>query len=491
MRYQEELRQQYFLVMHTCGTILMGAALLFLLPTLLVLTPLAHLEETVVFLISGTATFAAGAVLRIFFGKRTEALLTFKDGGLIVVLSWVLVILFSAIPFLLSRQLTFTQAIFESTSGWTTTGLSVMNVAETPPIFLLWRSLIQFFGGAGIAVVMLTAIIGPQGIELYSAEGRSDRLLPNVTKSAKMIMMIYSAYCLTGVILYLLAGMPWFDAINHAFAALSTGGFSTETDSIGAYGSLAIEVVSIVLMLLGTTNFAAHYVLLRGGFAKFTRITEIRFMTIWIFASIPLMAYLLLKTMYFSVSDSFRIAIFQATTAISTTGFSTVAYDQWSPGLVLLMVVLMIVGGGTGSTAGGLKLYRGAVLLKSLKWQLQGYFLPPSAVRTRPVYRPDGPFYVDSRHMNELQTFFMLYLLTYLAGVMVMAIHGIPLAEALFEFASTLGTVGLSIGVTSPDLPLVVLWTQIAGMLLGRLELVVMFIVLLKVVKDVRYHITH
>ncbi|MBG0765661.1 MAG: TrkH family potassium uptake protein, partial [Tissierellales bacterium] len=138
--------------------------------------------------------------------------------------------------------------------------LSVVDVTKTENIYLFWRSLMQFFGGAGLAVIMLSAIVGPHGLGLYNAEGRSDKLMPNVRKSTKLIMTIYSGYVVAGVILYVLFGMPWFDSVNHSMAALSTGGFSIKPGSIGDYNNLGIELVTIVLMFLGTINFTAHYI---------------------------------------------------------------------------------------------------------------------------------------------------------------------------------------------------------------------------------------
>jgi len=155
-------------------------------------------------------------------------------------------------------------------SGWTTTGLSVIDVANAPKIFLIFRSIIQFFGGVGIVLIVVSALSESFGMTLFASEGHNDKLLPNIAKSARLILKIYSGYFIAGTLLYITFGMPIFDAVNHSMAALSTGGFSTETLSIGAYNSLAIELVTVILMLLGSTNFYANMILVQGKFRDFS-----------------------------------------------------------------------------------------------------------------------------------------------------------------------------------------------------------------------------
>jgi trk system potassium uptake protein len=290
------LIDRYRVMVGYAGTIFIGIAFLLLLP---LLAALLFAEWNVIYSFpdSGFFTLATGALLRYKFKVDSDITLTIQEGGIIVLFAWIGAIIFSALPFLIFKQLNFTQAIFEATSGWTTTGLSVVDVTQTPKTFLLWRSIMQFIGGAGFTVMMLSAIIGPLGLGLFNAEGRSDKLLPNVTQSAKTIMLILSSYTLAGTILYMLAGMPWFDALNHALCALSTGGFSTQFNSIGEFNRLSIELVTIILMLLGATSFAAHYLLLNRDIKGFLRTAELK----------VIMGYTLVyySDHYFSIAQSF------------------------------------------------------------------------------------------------------------------------------------------------------------------------------------------
>jgi len=487
MLYLEQIKQRYELIIGYVGTIILGLGVVLLFPLLLYPIYPSEIIDMKFFIIPSMIAIILGYIMRRSLKSVKDVTLTIQEGGVIVIFSWIFTILISALPFILSGKLNFTQAIFESVSGWTTTGLSVVDVTKTSHMFLLWRSLMQFFGGAGLAVVMLSAIIGPHGLGLYEAEGRSDKLLPNVTRSTKLIMAIYSSYVLAGVILYILAGMDWFGAINHSIAALSTGGFSTEVESIGAYNSISIELITIILMIAGTINFAAHFLLIRGKIKEFFKVGEIRFMFFLFSLSIPITAFISLRSLYGSLGRGFRVAAFEIVSALSTTGFSTVGYGDWNYFAVFILIILMIIGGGAGSTAGGIKQYRIYIMIKSLIWNIKGYFTPNNAIKQDYINRPEGKYYVANGHISQVSNFITIYLIFYIIGVLVMLAYGYPLQDSMFEFASSLGTVGLSVGITSPDAPMLVLWTQIFGMMLGRLEFFVMFFAGIKIFRDGRF----
>ncbi|WP_041367282.1 TrkH family potassium uptake protein [Natranaerobius thermophilus] len=489
MKYKEILIRKYNYIIGYIGVILLGLSIALLLPLIFLFI---FGEESILvrsFLIPAVFSALLGFIMSTPIRKgNNDSHLTLHEGGVIVVLSWLMVTFISAFPFLLSGELNFTQALFESVSGWTTTGLSVVDESEIANTLIFWRSLMQYLGGAGIAVTLLAAIIGPSGgMGLYSAEGRSDKLLPNVFKSIKLIIIIYLGYTFSGIILYMIVGMPWFDSIIHSFSALSTGGFSSRPESIGAFDSLAIELVTIILMILGTTNFAAHHVFLRGKIKEFFKIGEIKFMFILMGITIPVVIFVALFPLYGNFAESLRFGTFELISSITTTGYSTgVDYDSWGSFAVFVIIVLMIFGGGAGSTAGGVKLIRIYVLFKSVVWHIQEHFLPKNIVRENYILKPGEKFYVYQRHITQFANFLLLYLATYILGVLIFLAHGFQLEDSMFEFASTLGTVGLSVGLTSPDAPLFILWTQIFGMLLGRLELYIIFFAFIRIIKDIK-----
>src|SRR6056297_1818729 len=260
MNYKNELIKRYRAILKYIGTILSILGIVLLIPLLNLLNNPEENYLIVSFLIPSVISLFIGLILYFFIGKSSEEItLKLKEGGIIVVCSWIMTIIISALPFIIGINMDLTQSIFESVSGWTTTGLSVVNVEKTPQIILLWRSIMQFFGGAGLAVIALSSILPLQGMGLYLAEGREDKLLPHVKNSTKMIMKIYAGYTLLGILLYKIAGMTLFDSINHAMAALSTGGFSTKANSIGSWNSSSIYLITILLMFLGTINFSTHF----------------------------------------------------------------------------------------------------------------------------------------------------------------------------------------------------------------------------------------
>jgi trk system potassium uptake protein TrkH len=487
MMILNQLKKRYQLIIGYTGTMTVGIGIMLLLPLIVLFFYKNETHQAVNFLIPGILAIGFGFILRSINKNSNDVTLTIQEGGIIVIFTWFNAVIFSALPFILSRQLNFTQAVFESVSGWTTTGLSVVDVTKTDNIFLFWRSLMQFFGGAGLAVIMLSAIAGPHGLGLYNAEARSDKLLPNVRRSTKLIVTIYSGYVLAGIILYVLFGMSWFDAVNHSMAALSTGGFSTKPGSIGDYNSFSIELVTIILMFLGTINFTAHYVLLKGEIRNFFRIGEIRFMFFLVAVITPLVSFISFNKLYDSLSESFRVGMFEVISALSTTGFSIAgSYKEWNSFSMFLLIILMIIGGGTGSTAGGIKQYRVYVMIKSLIWNIKQYLLPRNIVRENAIYRPEGEYYLKKNHIIDISNFIFLYMIIYLLGVLIFLFYGYSLQDSMFEFASSLGTVGLSIGITSPSVPKVVMWTQTIGMILGRLEFFVIFYSVLKIINDLK-----
>jgi trk system potassium uptake protein len=484
--HTRHLRERYRVIVGYAGTIFIGIALLLMLPLLAaVLFGEWHVIPSL--LISALITTVVGFILRYRYKLDSDITLTIQEGGIIVILAWVGAIFFSALPFLLTQQLNFTQAMFESTSGWTSTGLTVVDVTQTPKSFLLWRSIIQFVGGAGFSVIIHSAIIGPLGAGLFNAEGRSDKLLPNVTQSAKMIMTILISYTIAGVILYMLAGMNWFDALNHSLTALSTAGFSTRSTSIGEFNRLSIELITIILMILGAISFTAHYLLLNRHVKSFLKITELRLFLIMLLIYIPIISFVLFNQVYQDSSIALRSGIFQLVSALTTTGFSTVDLKTWNVFSRDLLLLPMIFGAMAGATSGGIKLYRIMILLKSLVWNIKGYFLPRNVIRENIVIRPEGPFFLKKNSIIETTNFVTLYFIFLMVGTTIVMFHGHSVSDAMFEVASALGGVGLSIGITAPDAPVAILWTLNIIMLMGRLEFFVLFFGSIKIIRDLNY----
>ncbi|RJQ83635.1 MAG: TrkH family potassium uptake protein [Desulfobacteraceae bacterium] len=426
-----------------------------------------------------------GFALRRLF-RPARITLSVQEGGVTVLISWILVIVVSAWPFMSTLGLPFSRALFESVSGWTTTGLSVVDVTKAGPMILLWRSIIQLAGGAGLAIIMMSAIVGPTGVGISTAEGRSDQLVPHVRQSARLVLVIYTCYAGVGVAAYWLTGMSPFDALNHSFSAVSTGGFSTRAESIGYWNSMAVEAVTLPLMLLGNLSFVTAWLLWRGSFLPVARNGEVRLLMVLIPLAAAALFILTSKTIYPQLGKAIRVALFETMSAITTTGFSTVSYTNWNALGVFMLIVLMLIGGGTCSTAGGIKQFRIYTLWKLIFWEIKRCIMPPTVILEHPIWEGNRLAFVKDDRVRQITVFIFLYILTYGLGVLLLCACGYSLDDSLFEFASAIGTVGLSVGVTSAQMPDAALWAEMLAMFLGRLEFIIVIVSLIKLVKDAR-----
>lgn len=398
-------------------------------------------------------------------------------GSFTVLFAWIYGILVGALPFMLSQSLNPIQAIFEAVSGWTTTGLSVIDVEHAPYIFLFHRGFMQFCGGLGFIMMMIIFVQGKQAMALYSAEGHPDKLLPNIRKTAQTICIMYCGFLVVGIGLYLVCGMDFFDSIIHTMCSLSTGGFSTKADSIGYYNSAAIEVVTIVQMLVGTTNFAALLLLTKGKITQFLKVSEVRFLLMLLVIVVPVTAFMLTYGLYIRLGEGMRQSLFNIVSALSTTGYSTMPYQDWPQAALGMMILMMLVGGGIGSTAGGLKLTRVYILLRSTVENVRTRLTPARSIRRLHYTTAHGKEEIDDTLVKNTSSFFICYFLLFCIGTIVLSITAnCDLTSAMFDFASSLGTVGLSIGITGPTTNMATLIVEIFGMFLGRLEIFIVFI---------------
>ena len=454
---------------------------------LLVIAPVAILPfypqdigYAIYFLLTGLLSILAGGLV-CAFGKReayfsSDRLTAQRHSNNTVLFTWFWGIAVGAMPFFLSKQLKLVQSLFESVSGWTTTGLSVMDVTQTSKIFLFYRSFMQYCGGLGFVLMMVMLVSGKRSMDLFNAEGHPDKLMPNLKQTAQTIFEMYIIFLILGTVAYGVCGMPLFDSLCHAMCSLSTGGFSTRLNSIGEYHSLSIEIVTIVLMLIGTTNFAVLLLLLRGKWRQALQVSEMRFLFLLLLIFVPLMALSLSGELGMGFGEGLRHALFNASSALSTSGYATMSYESWPSFAIGLMILLMLIGGGIGSTAGGLKLTRVYLILRMIGQNMKRKLLPQRCVDAPTYVKAQGRTKIDEELCSDTVGFVGCYLLLFTAGVLLLTLTaGCDLEKAMFEFASALGTVGLSIGLTGPMTNNATLIVEMVGMILGRLEI---FIVL-------------
>jgi len=485
-KMEKRVTSGYPLIINYLGIFAFLIGFINLLPLILLIFIPEELEFSHYFLIPGLTSIMVGSFIIFLFRGREKGKLERHQDAVLVVAIWLLAILISSVPFILSGTYNFTQSIFEVTSGFSTTGLTVVNVESVPKLFLLFRSLLQFFGGVGLVLVLTSAISDKFGMRLYSAEGHSDKLMPNLIKSGRTILSIYIGYIAIGSLFYVLFGMAPFDAINHSICAVATGGFSTQSGSIGAYNSVPIEITTMVLMILGGTNFFVHLMLIKGKMKNVFNHVEIKLLGILLVIFIPLMTINVLSFYDGRFFYSLRISSFQFISAITGTGYQTVPSFLTLPSFFILAIIIpMVLGAGMGSTAGGMKQYRVALAFKSMYWNIKDQLTHKKTIRTHFINKLGAKTIVDKDDIIQNHSFLMIYLIVLILGTLVFSSYGYSIRDSLFEFASALGTVGLSVGITGYTAHPIILWTSTVGMFLGRLEFYVVFVAIAKITQDI------
>jgi trk system potassium uptake protein TrkH len=434
--------------------------------------------------LSAAIVIASGAVLMLL--TRGPVNLSRKDGFAIVTFGWVAAALFGALPYILTGVITDpVAAVFETMSGFTTTGASVLTDLEALPRGLMfWRAMTHFFGGMGVLVlcVAILPFLGVGGMQIYRAEmpGPSkDRLTPRIATTAKLLWGVYVVMCLAEAVLLRVGGMGWYDAFCHTFATMATGGFSTRTASVAAFDSAYIEVVITVFMFLAGANFALNYRLLRGQPFAYFRDPEFRFyLGTWLVASL-LITLNIHGEHYASWCGAIRAAFFQSTSMMTTTGFITADFDVWPASSKVILILLMFVGGCAGSTGGGIKNIRILLLLKKTLKEIRLFMQPKAVLSIKLGGKP-----VPTGAVANMAAFFIVFMLIFAIGTLIMTLYTPDLQTALTSVIATLGNIGPGLGgvgalqnyaaIPSGGKAFLTLF-----MLLGRLELYTVLIVLL------------
>ncbi|MBL6446851.1 TrkH family potassium uptake protein [Fulvivirga sp. 29W222] len=427
---------------------------------------------------SGAVSIIVGGITWLATRNEQNKELKKKDGYLIVTLGWLCMSCFGALPYILSGTIPdFTNAFFETISGYTTTGASVMTDIESAPKgVLFWRSLTQWIGGMGIIVlaVAILPILGIGGMQLFVAEAPGispDKMKPRIKEVAKRLWFIYLGLTLIETVLLMFGGMTFYDALNHSLTTMATGGFSTKNASVAYYDSAYIQYVIIVFMFLAGTNFTITYFGLKGKFKKAWANEEFRNYLILVLLLSLSISFFVFSSKWEGFEKSFRDSLFQVVSIITTTGYVTADYTQWAPFLTIVFFLLMFVGGSTGSTAGGIKVVRHTLLFKNSFLEMRRQ-LHPSAVI--PV-RLNGAAVSRSITYNVL-AFVMIYMLVYAVGVFLLSFTGVEFDTALGAVATSLGNIGPGLGEVGPvdnfySITPFGKWVLSFLMLLGRLEL--------------------
>jgi len=444
-------------------------------------------------LMSGVLVTLVGLAMLIL-NKNHDKQINKREGYLVVVLGWLAMIFSGTIPYIFTGTIDgFSNIFFETTSGFTATGATIINNVEIlPEGILFWRSITHWLGGMGMIVfaIAILPLLGIGGMQLFSAESpgpSTDKLHPRITDTAKRLWLIYVTYTLVETICLKLAGMSFFDAINHSMSNIASGGFSTKNESLAYWNSNPlIQYIVIFFMFVAGTNFVLSYFGFKLNFKKIFNDEEFKvysFLIIGFTVSVALVLYF--STDFLSdfdlqiqrIEGVFRHSLFQVVSIITTTGFVTADYTSWTPLLLLLFFGMMFLGGSAGSTSGGFKIMRHLLIIKNGVLQFRKILHPHAIIPLR--YNTSS---VSNEITYNILGFFIVYMLSFIIGTLVFALFGLDFESALGVSASSLGNVGPSIGSYGPmntfsELPLLAKWWSSFLMLLGRLELFTVLII--------------
>jgi trk system potassium uptake protein TrkH len=417
--------------------------------------------------------------------KDIDKNISIRDGFIIVTFAWIVTIISGTLPYLISGAIPdFTDAFFESASGFTTTGSSILSdIEKLPKSILLWRSLTHWIGGVGIVVIALSImpILGVAGMQLFKAETpgpTTDKLSPRIKETARIIGIVYLIITTFIVILYLLVGMPIYEAVCHAFGTIATGGFSPKNASIGFYHSPVVEYTVILCMFISAVNFSLHYAAMKGSFKTYLKSEELKWFVLIILSSTLLISIFLIIENGKTIEGAFRSSLFYVVSLISTTGFGTEDYEKWNFGAQLLLITLMYLGGMVGSTSGGIKQIRFIVVVKLIYSEIKKHIHPQAVIPVRINGQP-----VDRKIAINILIFTLFYALISASAVIILCFDGVDITTSIGSVAATMNGVGPGIGLVGPvenysALPAFAKWILCGCMLLGRLEIFTILVLL-------------
>ncbi|HET8752754.1 MAG TPA: potassium transporter TrkG [Salinimicrobium sp.] len=442
-------------------------------------------------------TLLAGIFL-MFFTRDHSKDLKKREGYLVVTFGWIFMTLSGMLPFILSDAIpSITNAFFETMSGYTTTGATILiDIESIPKGLLFWRSLTNWIGGMGLIVlaVAILPLLGVGGMQLFAAEApgpKGEKMKPRITDIAKRLWFIYVGFTAVESILLKIAGMSWFDAVCHSFSTMSSGGFSTKNASIAFWNdNISVQYIIILFMFLAGVNFVLSYYGFKGRFKKILADEEFKFysfFTIGLTLVVALVIYFwadlglssINHPMIFGKAEaSFRHALFQVVSVITTTGFITADFTLWTPFLTVLFFGMFFLGGSAGSTAGGVKVMRHIIMIKNGIIEFKRSLHPNAVLPVRFNKRA-----ISKEIVFNILGFFILYMLSFIVGTLVLSFMGLDFTTSLGAAASSLGNVGPGLGNLGPVnnyeiLPAAGKWWCAFLMLIGRLELFTVLILL-------------
>jgi trk system potassium uptake protein TrkH len=467
------------LVLRVMGSLVLIESVVLLAITIF---PIIYGENDAYYFLLSSFICLVFGVLGLFLGRHHSPYIGKREGSVIVTFTWIIFTLFGLLPFWLSGSIpSFTDAFFETMSGFTTTGASILNnIEDLSHGMLFWRSMTHWMGGLGIIVISLAVlpVFGVSGTQLFAAESTGptkDKIHPKIHETAKRLFAIYILLTVAESILLRFGGMNWFDAVCHSFACIATGGFSTKQASIGYWDSGYIQYVITLFMILSGVNFSLHYFGLKNKWEKVRENEELRYYLIVLFVfslivAVSLIDFSKVQSLQ-TLEQAWRDALFTVTSLMTTTGFVTADYMFWKPLTWVILLIVMLTGASAGSTSGGIKMIRVVISAKAIYFQFKQLIHPNAVFPVR-----YSKHIVREDIVTRVLTFTLLYLTVTALGILVLAMSGMGFQESIGGLITCLGGVGPGLGQVGPAgnfylIPEFSKWFLSFIMLIGRLEL--------------------
>ena len=455
-------------VLHYLGYIMQGLGIVLLVPILVALIYGEYIKVSA-FFIPCFISFLLGTAFTKKFKNYNK--LRLKHGMLISSFAWLWASMIGASIMTLSLDIPFVDALFENMSAWTGSGMTFfVNVEILPKSILFLRSLEQWIGGLGIVIIFIGILIraGTAASRLYKSEAREEKIKPNIANTLRKALEIYLIYTAAGIILFILAGLPIFDAINLTFTSISTGGMSIKNANVGFYQNSLVYIITMALMILGATSFSIHYKIVKTKGKSVLKDVQFQLLICLILIA---SAFILVTNKMVPIEELFTIV-----SAITTTGANVVPpYElaRWSSASLIVLMVLMLIGGSSGSTGGGLKLIRVITVLKGMNLTITNLVSPEGRVVNTRI----GGKKINEREIKEASAYIVIFLMFLVCGWIIMTLYGYDPFTALFDVISIQSNNGLSTGIVFGGLPMPVKLTLIFLMWIGRLEIIPVLVV--------------
>ena len=424
------------------------------------------------FLISAIINIVLGIILFTTYRTRNITTLSLKGSLLFVMTIWGITALFTALPYYISGDLGILDSFFEAMSGITTTGFTMYPLTTFPYSISVWKCLTQWFGGLGIILFLL--VVAPSSVSLkrlYLAEGKTEQITPNIRHTASIFIKIYLILTSIGVILYLFTGLDLFDSVCYSLTAIATGGYSVHPENLDNFKDPLIQLVTMIIMLMGGTNFVIHYRIMKRNWKNIHKDIEIRAMLIIILVttiiiSIGLYTNGLYNGDYILI---LRHSLFQSVSTITSTGFISTDVNFWPPLCSHILILLMFTGCSICSTSGGIKLYNIAILFKSIWWETQKMFLPKHTVIKRKIYHDQKYREISQDTIRTVLVYVMAYILIFIISTMIILMFSNNFEVAYTLAAASLGNTGVGPAYINVTIPVVVKIILIIDFWVGRI----------------------